>query len=182
MLKSFFKRVATIQYFLIAMVVSLVTLLFFSGFVTNKVVSVSPKSMTRLCPDHIGGDREFNGHGPNVNCWAKLEIRNQRQVWVKVYLHAKETKSDWSECEGSWEKLLYECEPDWTIRRILTDMTSEASYTDTDHSLDAPSVDGGYLVRRFEVMGDTDDKDIGNCTDDDVYMNVYFNEVRIEIQ
>lgn len=167
-------------------IIILLSLTLSSVFLRNdtlsKEISISPKSMMRLCPDHVGGDREFKGHGPDGNCWAKLEVRNNRQVWAKVYFHVKETKSDWSEAEGSWEKLIYECEPKWTIKQILTDMTSEAAYIDTDHALDVPSVSGGYLVKRFEIMGDTDGNDIGNCTADDVYLNVYFNEVRIEVE
>lgn len=159
----------------------------FSFLRDNKVsevekISISPKSITRLCPDHIGGDKEFNGHGPTVECWAKLEIRRDREVWVKIYLHAKETTKDHTECVGNWARRLYECESGKTIKRILTDESSDASYTDTNHELDAPAVNGGYLVSRFEVMGDTGGNDVGNCTSDDVYLNVYFNEMQIEVE
>jgi hypothetical protein len=37
-------------------------------------------------------------------------------------------------------------------------------------------------VEIFEIMGDTGGNDVGNCTSDDVYMNVYFNEIRGKMQ
>ena len=36
--------------------------------------SFFPTSITRLCPTHINGDREFDGHGPDVNVRATLSI------------------------------------------------------------------------------------------------------------
>ncbi len=138
----------------------------------------TPSSITLLCPTHIGGDREFDGHGPNVKASAALSIKNEKEIWVTLYLHAKETKSDWTEAEGRWERKLWSAPTGKIIVDIDTDKSSEASYTDTDHSLDRPSVQGGSLVSAFEIMGDTSGNDVGNCTSGDVYMNVYFNEVR----
>ncbi len=143
----------------------------------------TPESITRQCPTHIGGDREFKGHGPDVTVRATLSIRNSNtEVWVNLYLHAKETRSDWTEAEGSWDKKLWTVDSGFKIKRIESDISSNASYRDTDHDLDRPSVRGGSLVDRFEVMGDTGGNDVGNCTDDDVYLNVYFNRIDVIIQ
>ena len=143
-------------------------------------VSFVPSSRTRLCPSKIGaGDRDFAGHGPNVSASATLRIVNNSQLWVDLYLHEKETVSDWSECEGIWSYLIYTAPINWRINSILTSSSSSISYTDTDHALDIFERTG--LVSFFEIMGDTDGNDIGNCTSDDAYMNVYFNAVRIQI-
>jgi hypothetical protein len=137
-----------------------------------------PPSFNRLCPTHVGGDREFKGHGPKVRTSATLELRNSNtEVWVKMFLNAKETRDDWTEAEGNWDRLLWQVPPGSTITSINSSMASQASYTDTDHSLDSPAVTGGSLVSRFEVMGDTGGNDVRNCTDDDVYLNVQFNPV-----
>jgi len=145
--------------------------------------SFIPSSITRLCPTHIGGDREFDGHGPDVTARATLSKRNNnKEVWVTLYLHAKETRSDWTEAEGTWERILWTVPAGKKIISFETNISSEANYRDTDHALDRPSVQGGNLVRTFEIMGDTGGNDVGNCTSDDVYMNVYFNEIRGKMQ
>lgn len=138
----------------------------------------APASITRLCPNHIGGDREFSGNGPDVTARVSLDTRNsETEIWATLYLHAKETKSNWTEAEGTWQRKLWTAEPGYKIVSIDSDRSSEAHYTDTDHSLDKPSPTGGTLVSAFEIMGDTGGNDVGNCTADDVYMNVYFNEI-----
>ena len=146
-------------------------------------LNFNPQAITLLCPDHIGGDREFDGHGPNVTARATLETRNSnKEIWVKLYLHAKETRSDWTEAEGEWDRHLWTVPSGRTIVSILSDMSSTTSYTDDDHDLDRPAVAGGTLVQRFEIMGDTGGNDVGHCTDDDVYMNVYFNTIRVKVK
>lgn len=143
----------------------------------------TPAAIKRLCPDHVGGDREFKGHGPDVTARATLSIRGgSKEVWVSLYLHAKETRSNWTEAEGGWERKLWTAPEGFVIDRFATDRASEATHRDTDHQLDRPAVRGGALVESFEIMGDTGGNDVGNCTADDVYMNVYFNEVRVVLR
>lgn len=143
----------------------------------------TPDAFTRLCPDHRGGGREFKGHGPQVTAkaWLSIEAKGT-ELWVTMYLHAKETTKDWTEAEKTWRKLLYSVPKGEKIKRVTTSDRSETSYTDTNHSLDAPAVRGGKLVKKFEIMGDTGGKDVSNCIDDDVYMNVYFNEIKLEFK
>jgi hypothetical protein len=145
---------------------------------SNVVYNFQPSSILRLCPDHVRGDREFKGHGPNVKTTATLERRSSdTEIWVKLTLFAEETKSDWTTGSGNWDKLLWTTPAGTKIVSINSDMTSQASYIDTDHSLDVPAVSGGNLVSKFEIMGDTSGKDVGNCTTDDVYLNVHFNPI-----
>lgn len=148
--------------------------------VETTAFAFTPGAITRKCPNHIGGDREFAGHGPDVDeITAAIETRNgEKEIWVVMALHAKETRSDWTEAQGNWEKKLYTTQTGQKVNSIDTDRASNASYVDTNHALDTPSVSGGTLVRKFEVMGDTGGNDVGNCTADDVYLNVYFNEIR----
>lgn len=149
---------------------------------STDVATFTPGEITRLCPTHIGGDRDFNGNGPDVNIRTNLEIRNaKKEIWVQIYLHAKETKADWTEAKGKWDRKLWTAPAGKIISRIESDMSSTASYRDTNHSLDRPTVTGGTLVSSFEVMGDTRGNDVGNCTSDDVYLNVYFNDITVSI-
>lgn len=148
-----------------------------------EVAAFVPAPIARLCPDHVGGDRDFKGHGPEVDATASIELRNgDTEVWVRLSLHEKETRSDYTEALGNWDRKLYTVPVGKVITRVLSAMTSEAHYVDTDHELDRPSVTGGALVSRFEIMGDTGGNDVANCTSDDAYMSVSFNEVRLELQ
>lgn len=150
---------------------------------TEEFSTFMPPSITRLCPTKIGGDSEFAGHGPDVEAYAALKIMNSNtEIWVELYLHVKETLKDWTEAEGTWNRKLWTVEQGYSIIEIVSSHSSNASYCDVDHDLDRPSVLGGTLVERFEIMGDTGGNDIGNCTDDDVFMNVYFNEVRVKVK
>lgn len=147
-----------------------------------EMIEFVPDAITRLCPDHRGGDREFNGHGPNVTAHADMEIKLNTELWVKLYLHVKETRADWTEAEHTWDRQLWTAPSGYVILGVASDMDSNAFYEDSNHELDRPAVRGGDLVRQFEILGDTGGDDVSNCTDDDVYMNVYFNKVNVVVQ
>ena len=150
---------------------------------TKSTRNVTIATKTRLCPKRTGnGDREFSGNGPRVKATARIAILGKTRIRLTLSLHAKETKSDWTEARGTWSYTVYTAPSGYKITRILSNVVSEAAYTDNNHKLDIPKVTRGNLVRRFEVMGDTGGNDVGNCTTGDVYMNVVFNTVRIEIQ
>ena len=149
----------------------------------TKDVDFTPASQRRLCPTHIGsGDREFKGHGPVVKTWARLEQPTNTRIDVKIYLHAIETMWDLTEAEGSWTFQVYTAPSGWVIDDIITDKYSEANYTDTQHHPDKPRVQGGNLVNSFITMGDSGGNDVGNCTRDDVYVTVEFNQVTVRLK
>lgn len=146
----------------------------------TRTVTITPSPIKYLCPKHIRGDKEFAGHGPHVTARAYLfKTNGDSSLKVRIYLKAKETKHNWSTAQKTW------IFPIWTSprgKRIVgwtPSGTSYASYVDQNHQLDVPSIQGSNLVRRFEIKGDTKGNDIGNCTRDDVYMNVYFQPVRV---
>lgn len=165
---------------------------------STKSFTIAPRS--RLCPKKIGGDREFNGHGPNVSASARLRIggpHGRTRIFLDLFMNAKEDRHDWTEAQyRRTGQLVYEVPKDsqgkhaFKITRIKSATFTNAFYKDTDHNLDILDKRrrenrarfSGDLVKRFEIMGDTGGNDIGNCTRDDVYMNVIFNPVQIEIQ
>lgn len=135
----------------------------------------------KLFPNHTEGDREFDGHGPDVNMSATLEIVNAREVWVRINYYLRETTPDWSTASGAWNFKVFTASGDKKILSIESSSFSNASYRDTDHSIDIPSVSGG-LVSQFLSKGDTGGNDIGNNTNDDSHLIVKFNPVTIMIQ
>ncbi len=144
-------------------------------------VTFMPGPFIRLCPTHINGDTEFAGHGPSIQASAKLRIVNNKQIYADLSLHAKETTPDWTEGTGNWTELVYSAPSDWSIKSIITDIISTASFTDADLDLDVPVINQGYLVSRFEIMGDTWGLDIDSCAINKTFLDVYFNEVTVRI-
>jgi len=148
----------------------------------TEIIIFEPSPITRECPSHVDGDKEFDGHGPDVQAWAQLRIEENKKIYVDYFLQARETQDDWTTARGRWSKLLWTAGTGQYIVRINSDMRSETSYTDTDHVLDHPSIFGGNLVNKFEIMGDTGGNDVSNCTRDDVYISIYFNPIKVLVR
>jgi hypothetical protein len=148
------------------------------------------RTFLRLCPTHIGGDREFKGHGPEVDASVTLRrAAGNEQVVLDVYLHEIETTSDWSEAEYSRTHSLISAPsghpysfiwaPNATGAFAWVSLNSNAptygsaiiNYTDTDHALDR-FFNPQWWVSEIAIIGDTGGNDIGNCTTDDAYITV----------
>jgi hypothetical protein len=86
--------------------------------------------MTPLVPTELlGGDREFGGNGPNIHSRVKLKISgDRRSIIAEVYFHAKETKSDWSETRGTWNRTVFTAPAGKKIDRIVGSTMSEVRF------------------------------------------------------
>jgi hypothetical protein len=135
-------------------------------------IEVSPTS--KYVPDHVGGDEDFHGHGPDVVVSAKISIKNQKEIWATIYMWAKEWKKDYTEVEGTTNYKIYSHEK--PIKNILSDTYSYADYTDTDHADDELFLGGAELVNRFIVTGDTKGNEAGTRTG----VRVYWNPITLE--
>jgi hypothetical protein len=147
------------------------------------------KSFLRLCPTHIGGDREFKGHGPEVEARVTLQRSpGNGEVALDIFLHEKETVSDFTEAEYARTMSLATSPsghpytqiwaPDgtgafaWvTLGNAPTYGTAFVPYVDTDHAVDR-FFNPQWWVSEISVMGDTGGNDVGNCTADDAYISV----------
>jgi hypothetical protein len=77
----------------------------------------------------LGGDREFDGHGPDIRSRVQLRISGDRKaLFADVYFHAKETVADWSETEGRWSVKVWEACADQRINRIRSSTLSEVRF------------------------------------------------------
>jgi hypothetical protein len=176
--------------------------------VTNKKLNLTLDSIAQYLPSTIGpycpkkllgGDREFDGHGPEIWAWVKLRIVSEKFIFADVYMHARETVSDWSETEGNWSKLLYTAPAGYKIKEILTGTYSEVHYISKPgvsafspaglvqalggaRGTDVPFKDDG-LVSRWNIVGDTGGTDISdddNCNDD-TQVAVQLNPMKIKL-
>lgn len=106
----------------------------YSSFVNS--ASAAPRQIKisniseQLAPSRLlRGDREFDGHGPAVNSSVKLRIGDGGQaLYADIYIHAKETKKDWSETEGRWTRKVWQAPRGSRISRIVSDSSSQTKF------------------------------------------------------
>jgi hypothetical protein len=115
-------------------------------------------------PRHTsGGDRDFGGNGPSVNCVVEYLV-NANSIDVKVYMKARETKSNWTTAEQTETFNVVRVAPGRKITRIEGNTRSQRSYTDHNHSEDKFNETGQQPVNRFIFMGDTGGDESGTKT------------------
>lgn len=142
----------------------------------EKIISIQPGSITYM-PPHVFGDKDFDGNGPRVIADVRLSV-GPRDIVARIYMDAKETKSDWTEARGTTVNTIYTADPDWRIDQVLGPLVSHHEYIDNDdHVSDSFDLGGGGLVRRFVYVGDTGDDEAGTRTK----VDVTFNQIRIRV-
>lgn len=166
----------------------------------DSTVEIMPSTIGPYCPKKLlGGDREFDGHGPEIWAWIRLKIVDKKHIDATVYMHARETTHDWSETEGTWTKRLYTAPAGYEIRQILSGQYSEVHYISkpgvnafTPQGLvqaiggargnDVPFKDDG-LVRRWHIVGDTAGDDISDDDNphDDTQVAVQLNPMKLRL-
>ncbi|MFO0560894.1 MAG: hypothetical protein U0269_22945 [Polyangiales bacterium] len=114
---------------------------------TIPTVNVWPLNLTR-------GDREFNGHGPNVSISVDWSIAGN-QIAANACVTAEETVSDWT--TGSACRTSMSAPAMGAIDAVL-DPPFRGGYLDGDHSCDF--VAGGAGVTGATCVGDTSGDDI----------------------
>ena len=168
----------------------------------DTVVQYLPSTVGPYCPKKLlGGDREFGGHGPEIWSWIKLKIVGGKYIDAEVYMHARETTSDWSETEGTWTKRIYTAPVGYNIVSIESGKYSEVHYVSKPgvnafspaglsqalgngaRGADVPFKDDG-LVSRWNIVGDTGGDDISDDDNphDDTQVAVQLNVMRVKLR
>lgn len=166
----------------------------------DTTVQVMPSTIGPYCPSKLlGGDREFGGHGPEIWAWIKLKIVDKKYIDAEVYMHARETTSDWSETDGTWTKRIYTAPAGTQISAIVSGKYSEVHYVSQPgvnafspaglvqalggaRGADVPFKDDG-LVRRWNIVGDTGGGDISDDENphDDTQVAVQLNTMKLKL-
>lgn len=122
-------------------------------------------------PPHTNGDTEYSGNGPEV--WANARWLNDgSRVSMRLWMKAKETKSDWTTAEGVRTEPYYTAPSGWRIESVTGgDVVSSAHYVDTDHNDDRQGGGPSGPIKEFVFRGDRDGKDAGSYTGVDVSFN-----------
>lgn len=138
--------------------------------------SFAPDVITYM-PPHTRGDREYNANGPNVTARVNIYVEGNT-IKARVYMSARETKSDWTTAEGSSVFNIYTAPSNRRIIGIVSDKETSASYTDSGHSEDFFEKGSGELIQRFAFVGDTDGDEAGTRT----RVKVTFNRVVVKLK
>jgi len=133
-------------------------------------------------PPHTRGDEDFDGNGPKVNLKCLLAgdqftSGGCRTLIARVWMKAEETEDDWTTAEGwsDWTTV-YTAPPGKVITNILSPVSCDASYVDTNHTMDSITLGVGDLVKQFDCVGDTtSDHDAGRATS----VVVIFNDIHV---
>lgn len=142
-----------------------------------KTVSYLPQTGVTYVPPRVGrGDADFDGNGPHVVTNVSL-ITTPGSIQARVYMDAKETKSDWTEASGTGTFPLYTPEPGWQIHGLVSPSSTHHEYTDSNHAEDKFNLGSGGPVSRLTYVGDTDGDEAGTRTK----VDVAFNTLQIEL-
>lgn len=141
---------------------------------------VGPQTLTKHIPAHIRGDRDYAGHGPDVELRATLELIVNSTGGVtgriRSSMEAAETVADWTTVQGVRYATLFTTSAGYRVSAIRdvsgrnVVLQDTKFYRDTDHTDDllAP----GYVtsqfftsfVQRYVVTGDTAGDEAGTRT------------------
>lgn len=142
----------------------------------SQPAQVEEKSVTFVPPRVGSGDADFAGHGPAVSTIVTL-LQAPDVLRARVYMKARETRSDWTEASGSMDFELYRPPAGWVVERLAGATQASHSYVDSNHDLDSFEMGGG-LVKRLVYVGDTDGDEAGTRTK----VTVSFNRIPLELR
>lgn len=126
-------------------------------------VTFLPPQLPFYAPPHLDGDREFEGHGPDMTITVDLHVVDGDQVHAAVRIDAVETHWDWTSASGTADFLLHQTQD--PIVSIDSPAHFEHRYRDTDHARDVFHFpEGDSLVKTLTCVGDTMGREAGAKT------------------
>jgi hypothetical protein len=114
-----------------------------------------------LVPGLINGDGEFGGNGPRISINGALTT-TPGAVNLQLSMHAKETKSDWTEVNGSQSFTVFSAPTGFAIEKVSSATTGGFRET-TRQNWDPEDreLGSGGLFKHLKIIGDTDGSDAG---------------------
>lgn len=139
----------------------------------------TPSPITFTPTNHTQGDKDFGGNGPEVTGYVMLLTTHYsspsgvNRAKIRVYMKARETKSDWTTVSGSQDFDIRIFPAGFMLWQRLSPLAlrSNYSYTDNDHSKDTV-YPGEGPARKLVITGDTEGNDVGITK-----VEIHFNEI-----
>lgn len=146
----------------------------------TKSYTIGSRTLTKFVPSHVRGDRDYAGHGPDVQLKTNLELLTNASggttLRTRLAITATETVSDWTTTQGVMYSQLFVTDAGYRVNRIVDAsgrtvvIQDQKYYRDTDHADDllAPgyvtSTNFTSFVSRYVVTGDTAGDEAGTRT------------------
>lgn len=165
---------------------------------TEQVFSIASEGM--LCPLLTKGDREFAGHGPDVNCTVTLKITpDKTAVDAVITMTASETGGGDTEAKGFWTRRVYTAPGGTKIVRIDGAVFSAARFVSAGAGSEFGSCNEGIVydsqkgqinitgsvIKSIVMVGDTGGPDVtanpNDCRCDTKISRIDFNPIKIII-
>lgn len=164
---------------------SIFTLTQYGEFVARKCemkssneMTINPPNLNNLCPDHIGGDREFDGKGPRTSFRIKI-FNIENDIVANVFCDWIETESDYTHGVFNKNIVIAHIPDNLQILEITSSKETSWDYTDNNgHTSEGNTFqDSMSPIKSISIMGDTgDDDDLSfNCG---LFMNTGIKEIQ----
>lgn len=150
-----------------------------------KSFSIFPRSGEAFlfCPTRIEGDEEFGGNGPEIQGRVDLLYEPiRREILANVSFTFNEISGDTKATVNELQVIA--CIPgnEEFVSFKTGQQTSSTSFIDINHALDTTNINSGIIVKRYEVIGDTEGKDLPcDLSEDNSYLKIYFNQFEINV-
>src|SRR5690242_19497157 len=146
---------------------------------------IAPTNPSRIFPRMANGDRDFWGHGPRVTGDVRVVIsEGKSQLIAFINLRLEETEGDHSAATIDETRLIFNAPAGKQIRSVITpaSLTSHVDFTLPKGGLNRVNAPRGGPLSHLLVNGDTGGLDIGNNTEDDSHVSVFFNGMVVELE
>ena len=129
---------------------------------------------TSFMPPKIGrGDGDFNTHDNehmSLDARGEIMLADATTLKYRVYMHAREERSDWTEVGGYSEwATAYTAPPGWRIVSFRPNSNSRHTANIIMHDDQQYFRPAGEVVQKFQVWGDHDGDEAGTWTRVDVF-------------
>jgi hypothetical protein len=129
---------------------------------TRKVTIPTVPPISFAPPKVGGGDNDFDGNGPAITTSISLALSGRTALNATIFMHAKETQSDWTEVQGSIVRTIFKTDPGWAIDHIITPTSASDSFVASGHALITRNP--GPPCESELIQGDTDGDDVGRTS------------------
>jgi hypothetical protein len=145
-----------------------------------------PSQNLLFIPNHVRGDREFDGNGPCVR--FSLDLRTQdagTTLLASYFMQAFECSGsftspehDFTAAEEGRETVLYSAGPGSRILGYNVANSMDEAYIDNDHSVDSFSYGASSPVASLDFTGDTSGSDAGTKTG----VQIQLSEIQLKLE
>jgi hypothetical protein len=153
--------------------------------VVTEDITITPDNTPKyFCADRVNqiGDNEFDGNGPEVDGKFILSEENG-DIYMTIDVNFKEGGTlDLTEGAINKKIKIAKVPVGKVFVRFTDGDTDQFFYTDSQHDIDKPTINGGGFVYDLQVLGDTSGEDLGCSKGEDAQIEFRIKPFRIAVR